>query len=188
MRTVTTTTDVYKYTELSDEAKVNARQHVYDTMCQTDQMTEEIRYVIMDSLNADGWEGIDPAEGDDADLDRLQFSVSHSQGDFVAFALQKNWKHQGTAYRVKVTMQHQGGGRMSMTADLVDDEGESVYDGSDKMDHAEVDAAIMVRESAQRALDRGHKADLDATDADGYIEGVIEANDYEFLASGQPYN
>lgn len=179
---------VYTFDELSPQAQQNARDHMYDQLSEMGIITNDMRTLAADWLTNEGWTDLAELRWDEngPDLSKMQFQVSHSQGDFVAWASTRPWDHNGTEIIVKTTMVHRGGGSVFMEVDIVDDEGDSIYDGSDLHDQMERKAKEMVYEHSQKVLQLVSSYDLDFTDEanNDYFQDYAQANRIEFTEAG----
>jgi hypothetical protein len=181
MRTITTHTGVYPYEELSDKAKEKAREELYSELCEIGSVTELLRGTAADWLTNEGWTDLDPGEFvDGPDLEKLQFSICHSQGDFVAWASTRPWDYNGTEYTVLTTMRHTGGGYETMDVNV---ETDADVDPAD-LTEIQARAEEMVSVSRHTLLALLHETDLDLTDDEEYLSEFAEANEIEFTVTG----
>lgn len=180
MRTVTRT--AYKYDELPDDAaKEKARQAIYEMLSHAGSVTDILRETAADWLTNEGWTGLaELRDGDGPDLDKMQFSISHSQSDFVAWASTRpvgGW----TDGEVMVTtrMRHYGGGFMHMDVYVTDDSGEEIANPV-----IERRAKDMVYGHRSKVLSLMHTTDLDLSDNEDFLAEYADNAEMEFWADG----
>lgn len=186
MRIATKVTEVYKFSELLEGApRERARDTIIGDMSEMGIITDDMRQAAAQWLRDEGWvELAGMAEGDGEDVSILQFSISHSQGDFVAWAASRpvgGWLPEGEV-TVTTRMRHIGGGSVVMDVE-VDPE----YDGSDLADHIERLAGDMVNSHRAKVMRILSDTDMARYDDWEGLADFADANDYEFEANGEVY-
>jgi hypothetical protein len=182
MRTIVTTTDVYPYDELSDKAKETARENLVRELAEMGIVTGMLREVAADFLTNLGWTDLDELRFEDngPDLNKLQFSISHSQGDFVAWGSTVPWKFLATEFTIRTYMNRNG----NMDVRLFDADGDVTDELVDEVIHG---AYEFVKETQAALLSLMHKTDLDLSDDGEYLSDFSVANDIEFTEDGAIY-
>lgn len=186
---ITRTTTVYEFTELEGTPKETARAALTGILSDHEIITNDMRTTAADWLTNEGWTDLAELrwEENGPDLEKLQFSISFSQGDFVAWSSTRPYDVDGEEITVKTTMRHIGAGTVVMDVNVVDDDGESTYDGSDKADRIEAKANEMVDSHRAKVLSLLHDTDLAYIDGsrDEYLAEFAEANEIVFTANGE---
>lgn len=188
MRDVTVTTTVYRFSELDGKARDQARQWMTEAM--SDSITEDIRTAAADFLTNEGWTDLAELRWSDngPDLERMQFSISHSQGDFVAWASRRpvgGWTGDNQEVFVVTTMRHTGGGYTTM--DVETEVPESPKPSAAVLDHIQRLAVDMVNSHRATVLSLLRDADMAyySGEHDEWFAETAEANEWEFTASGE---
>jgi len=171
------TIKVYKYEELSDEAKSKA----------LDDYNDDNDYdFLSDILNEDLIQLLEEAKIENENNDaKLFYSLGYCQGDGVCF--EGNFKHKGINFNVK----HDGHYYHSNSVDI---EAEQIDDSDDDLKNDVKEAVI---EEAEAEFTEAYKEICDKIEKSGYEEiehqrseeafkDYCEANERTFLENGKP--
>lgn len=172
MKTHTITTFVYD--ELGEKEREKAREGIYNLLCNIGVVTDMMRDAAIDWLSNEGW----VTEGAS-----LEFSVSHSQGDFVAWSGTRPVGGWIPGHEVEVKTKTANTNWYPYMDTLIS------WDGDDRAgslitEAVERRAEEMVHEHANKVLTILHKLDLDLIDDEEYLSEFAMANDLEFLEDG----
>lgn len=179
MREVTTTTTLYTYEELSDDAKGTVRQWLNVAAWEDGRAQEDMAAIFDDVMHVRGWR--EPF---------LRTYDLYRQGGFPVFSGDlPGWVHDGRTYTVTVSASHVGMGDEFMRTEVYEEDTTNVP--------LETPGEAVAREARARDAAREMVHNLSAElfykfrDADEYLGSdeyaaeVCEGNGYEFTVDGK---
>lgn len=173
MREVTTTTKVYTYDELSDDAKERVREWWSRVEWEGGSAQESMQMIWEETLTDAGWEN----------LTGLEYSDLYSQGSGVTWTGDLPTFEFGDRTWYVTVRVHRGGGddrwmdvSVSETADDIPEEEEAA---------AQAAAREHVYKAAQDLFWK-FRAESEHIASDESVREACEANEYEFTERGDP--
>lgn len=161
----TKTYNVYKFDELSDKAKENAR----------DNFREKNDYPFLaDYMREQALQLLEKNNIKASDV-QVYFSLSHSQGDGAMVAMTAEWND----YAVKVKQAGHYSHERSTDIEMYKDDGEG---NCEYVDHESFEESIYIP-MCQKLRDYGYDY-IDSEQQAEFIDEELRVNDYDFTSDG----